>query len=183
MRPTQGFLVPHTDRLGKLPVTLSTRAGYLAAALLWDDAWALFQSKAPGRELRGALVCVALADDDLRALALQIASSVDYDVGRIGDAIYAAISAEGGDPRTAVDVLLRTCKAEAEARVLAKAQAAPPPAPAAPARREGFAYDPNGAVGGRVPADAKPPPPTAPEPDAGVETASEETPPEGERRG
>lgn len=113
-------------RLGKLALSGNPARPALTDPMLCDAAWKAYHEAPSGSalELRGALVIVCLAADELVASTVALAAAHRYEVGPLGGALWGLVKRAGAAPEDALTALA--------ALYPPRAPAAPVAAPTAP---------------------------------------------------
>ena len=115
-------------RLGHLALTADPSRPALTDPMLCDAAWKVYREAPQGSamELRGALVIVCLATQEMVAPTVALAAAHRYEVGPLGGALWGLVKRAGGVPEDALTALA--------ALYPPRAPAAPVAAPTAPAQ-------------------------------------------------
>lgn len=146
-------------RLGTLALTADPSRPALTDPMLCDAAWKVYREAPQGSamELRGALVIVCLAAQEMMAPTVALAGAHRYEVGPLGGALWGLVKRAGGAPEDALAALASLYPPRAPA-----APVAPPAAPVASAvteedrQRFGVVRAPPREVPAQVPEQASP---------------------------
>lgn len=94
-------------RLGNLALTADPSRPALIDPMLHDAAWKVYREAPQGSamELRGALVLVCLAAQEMSGHAVALAGAHRYEVGPLGGALWGLVKRAGGAPEDALAAL------------------------------------------------------------------------------
>lgn len=114
-------------RLGNLALTADPSRPPLTDPMLCDAAWKVYREAPQGSamELRGALVIVCLAAQEMVAPTVALAAAHRYEVGPLGGALWGLVKRAGGAPEDALAAIAVLYPPRAPT-----APVAPPTAPA-----------------------------------------------------
>ena len=114
-------------RLGNLALTADPSRPALIDPMLHDAAWKVYREAPQGSamELRGALVLVCLAAQEMSGHAVALAGAHRYEVGPLGGALWGLVKRAGGAPEDALAALATLYPPRAAAAPVAAPAAAP----------------------------------------------------------